>query len=65
MGDVMQCYAVLKATLLRGKILRRNVCTAVANPVSRKEIDSYSQLEYSWISWSIVKLSSTRKKLDI
>jgi len=56
---------ILAPVLLRWKIIRRNVCTAVANPVSRKEIDSYSQLEYSWISWSIVKLSSTRKKLDI
>ena len=43
----MQYYAGFEADLFRWKIIRRNVCTAVANPVSRKEIDSYSQLEYS------------------
>ena len=26
----MRCYAVFEADLLRGKIIRRNVCTAVA-----------------------------------
>ena len=26
----MQCYAVLEAAFLRRKVIRRNVCTAVA-----------------------------------
>ena len=43
----MQYHAVLVPDLLRGEIIRRNVCIAVTNPVGKKEIDSYFQLEYS------------------